>query len=196
MKSKINKLLSIFTLLLVLSINTGYAVPWCHGGTIVQIQNTSWTQAGILANYPGSIPSGLPDYGITGNAMNNYAMSFSGGGGSLGGFSVPGSGQVRADAYSPSSYLSGNNYSTSQGVYFKLNKCYTIPPMIAIKELASELSGINPDGPVIEVTYDALEEAEQICNYWTQAPITDPEIDGMIEGGNDVAIYLSQPVCR
>ena len=192
-----NKTISIFALLLVLSINTGYSVPWCHHGTIVQIQNVNWSQASILANYPGTIPVWMPDHGITGMSMDNYATSFAGGGGSIGGYTVPGSGQVLALAYSPSSYTSGNNYSISQGVQFKLNKCYTIAPMVAIKDFAVELPGINPDGPVIGVTYGPLEGIEPMCQYWSESKVTDPDededFDGeIVAGENDVTIYLSK----
>ena len=197
MKNKTNKTISIFALLLVLSISTGNAVPWCHHGTIVQIQNVNWSQASILANFPGSIPPGMPQYAITGLSMDNYGMSFSGGGGSIGGYTVPGSGQVKAQAYSPHSYTSGNGYNTSQGVMFKLKKCYTIAPMIAIKDFAVELPAINPDGPVIGVTYEPLEGIEPMCRYWSESKVTDPDededFDGeIIDGENNVTIYLSQ----
>lgn len=196
----------VFTLLLILSINSAFAERWCQHGTIVTIQDVTWSQNNIIANYPGAIPSGVPDYVITGNAMNNYGSSFAGGGGSIGGYgyTVPGSGTVIEKAYAPSSFLSGNNYSLAQGVQFKLKKCYTVPPMTAVKAVRMEANPNNPDTPVIGVTYSALEGAENLCHYWS-AEVTDPDEDDDFDGdkvivtNNNVTLQLqrdSMGYCR
>lgn len=193
---------AVVSMILLLSVNAAIAVPWCHFGTIVTIQNVTWSQNNIIANYPGPIPVGLADVGITSNSMGQYASTFVGGGGSLSGYTVPGSGSVIAKAYAPSSYLSSNYYSTSQGVQFKLNKCYTIPPMTAVKEIRMASNPANPDTPVIGVEYSALEGGEEMCRYWS-APVTDPDEDEDFDGDkqttNGVTLVLkrnTQGYCR
>ncbi|PAJ76370.1 hypothetical protein CJF42_00260 [Pseudoalteromonas sp. NBT06-2] len=141
------------------------AVPWCHRGTIVQIANVSWSEAQILANYTGSIPGGVsdPQYYITAMATNNYANTFAGGGGGFGGYSVPGSGQVSVHPYAPYTYtnmVGPGYYFTSQGIKFKLNKCYTIPPMTHHKELQR----FEPD--VGGIIFEPYSEIKNIEYFW------------------------------
>jgi len=150
------------------------ALPWCHRGTIVQIADVSWSEANILANFLGTVPTGVydPEHYITHTATNNYANTCAGGGGGFGGYRVPGSGQVVVEAYAPYSYtnmIGPGNYFTSQGVQFKLKKCYTIPPMTIVHNYAE----INkPDGPVISVK--PFKELMNIRKYWD---IVDPDDD-------------------
>jgi len=152
------------------------AVPWCHQGTIVQIADVNWSQAQILANFTGSVPGGVvdPEVYTTFHATHNYANTFAGGGGGFGGYSVPGSGQVRVVPYAPYSYtnmVGPGYYYTSQGVSFKLDKCYTIAPMTHHLEVA-ELS--KDDGSGISVK--PLGGLEALNEYW-KFEITDPNSD-------------------
>ncbi len=156
---------------------TASAVPWCHRGTIVEIADVNWSQAQILANFSGGIPSGVldPEYYTTYTATHNYAAGFAGGGGGFGGYSVPGSGQVRVTPYAPYTYtnmVGPGHYYTSQGVSFKMEKCYTIPPLTAHLEVR-ELEPGDDSGGIIVKPYDGLQEMER---YWT-SPITDPDED-------------------
>lgn len=155
------------------------AVPWCHKGTIVQIANVNWTGAQIAANFTGTVPGGVADAEVykTFTATHNYAQTFAGGGGGFGGYSVPGSGQVRVVPYAPYTYtnmVGPGYYYTSQGVSFKLDKCYTIAPMTQHHEV-HELSLDDGSGIVVK-PLDGLEKLEL---YWTKE-ITDPndENDG------------------
>ena len=162
MKSKI----AMVTLLAAggLFSGTASAVPWCHGGTIVTIQNTNWSEPIILANFTGSVPAGhtYPDYYITATAINAYGNTFAGGGGSIGGYTVPGSGQVKAIAYAPYSYTNTvSGYTTSQGISFKLRKCYTLPPMVSVKDKYMK----------------HLPQTEANIIYWEDLQITDPNND-------------------
>ena len=149
---------------LALSSSLAQAVPWCHGGTIVEIQDVTWNESNIDSNFSGSVPSGVtyPNMYITFTATHNYASGFVGGGGGFGGFSVPGSGQVVVHPYAPSSYISNpSSYDKSYGVSFKLKKCYTIPPMVS--DVQFDIA--EPvQGPVIDVKPYA--ELQQIQKYW------------------------------
>lgn len=154
------------------------AVPWCHRGTVVQIADVSWTEAQILANFTGSVPSGVadPEYYKTFTATHNYASSFAGGGGGFGGYSVPGSGQVKVVPYAPYTYtnmVGPGYYFTSQGVKFKLKKCYTIPPLTQHYEVARIDDGDNGSGGIIFKPYEKL---PAMSEYWV-SPITDPDED-------------------
>jgi hypothetical protein len=140
-------------LILLLSWGTAQAVPWCWRGTILEIQDVTWTETEIMMNFSGPIPAGVYDdeYYTTFTATHNYAATFAGGGGGFGGYSVPGSGQVKVQAYAPNSYVNmvgPGNYFTSDGVQFKLLKCYTVPPLTTVVDFATIL---EPDGPPIQV---------------------------------------------
>lgn len=158
--------------------NAAQAVPWCHKGTIVQIADVTWSQAQILANFTGTVPSGVldPEVYTTFHATHNYAQTFSGGGGGFGGYSVPGSGQVRVVPYAPYSYtnmVGPGNYFTSQGVSFKLDKCYTIAPMQHHLEVA-ELSvdgGDDDGGGIVVKPYSGLEVMKE---YWKTEVVEEP----------------------
>jgi hypothetical protein len=152
------------------------AVPWCYKGTIVQIADVNWSESQILANFTGTVPGGVvdPEVYITSTATHIYANSFAGGGGSFGGYSVPGSGQVRVVPYAPYTYtnmVGPGYYFTSQGVRFKMDKCYTIAPLTAHLEVA-ELSKEDGSGIVVK----PLEGLEMLPKYWKSA-ITDPNDD-------------------
>jgi hypothetical protein len=128
------KLLIIAAVGATLLSSVAQAEPWFHHGTIVQIANVNWSGAQIAANFTGSVLGGVADAEVykTFTATHNYAQTFAGGGGGFGGYSVPGSGQVRVVPYAPNSYtnmVGPGYYYTSQGVSFKMDKCYTIPPM-------------------------------------------------------------------
>lgn len=156
---------------------TAQAVPWCHKGTIVEIADVNWSQAQILANFSGTVPSGVydPEYYITHTATHNYANTFAGGGGGFGGYSVPGSGQVRVIPYAPYTYtnmVGPGYYFTSQGVSFKLEKCYTIPPLTVHHELAEFDPGIGGGG----ISFDPADGMSVITKAW-RAPIVDPDED-------------------
>ena len=151
------------------------AVPWCHQGTIVQIADVNWSGAQINANFTGSIPTYVadPEVYVTFTATSNYANTFAGGGGGFGGYSVPGSGQVRVIPYAPNSYtnmVGPGYYYTNQGVSFRLDKCYTIAPMVHHLEVA-ELSSDDGSGIVVK-PYEGL---EKLTMYWKESEITDPE---------------------
>ena len=168
---------SIISIACALMFTTGIAnaVPWCHQGTIVQIADVSWNQSQILANFTGSIPTGVtdPEHYITFTATHNYANTFAGGGGGFGGYSVPGSGQVKVEAYAPYSYtnmVGPGNYFTSQGVQFKLKKCYTIPPMTIQHEFVAldDISGDDLTGG--DGVIKPYVELEAINKYWEKVP--------------------------
>jgi hypothetical protein len=170
------KLLIIAAVGATLLSSVAQAVPWCHHGTIVQIANVNWSGAQIAANFTGSVPGGVADAEVytTFTATHNYAQTFAGGGGGFGGYSVPGSGQVRVVPYAPNSYtnmVGPGYYYTSQGVSFKMDKCYTIPPMTHHHEV-SELSVDDGSGIVVK----PLEGLEKLEVYW-QKDITDPNED-------------------
>ncbi|MCX7552281.1 hypothetical protein OS175_00195 [Marinicella sp. S1101] len=157
-----------------LSASLAHAVPWCHQGTIVQIADVNWGESSIIANYPGSIPADIPPW-VTGNvdmhitfmATHTYASGFAGGGGGFGGYSVPGSGQVKVYAYAPYNYITAPSlYSTAQGVQFKLKKCYTIPPMVAVKELRELELPWSPGGQDNPVSVRPLERLQELDAYW------------------------------
>lgn len=146
------------------------AVPWCHGGTIVQIADVTWSEAQINANFTGSVPSGVadPEVYVTFHATHNYANTFAGGGGGFGGWSVPGSGQVRVIPYAPYTYtnmVGPGYYFTSQGVSFKMEKCYSIAPMTQHHEV-HELSKEDPGSGVV---VKPLEGVEKLPLYWRSA---------------------------
>ncbi|NVJ59945.1 MAG: hypothetical protein HWE27_06115 [Gammaproteobacteria bacterium] len=154
------------------------AVPWCHKGTIVQIADVNWSQAQIMANFTGPVPSGVidPEYYTTFTATHNYASTFAGGGGGFGGYSVPGSGQVKVETYAPYTYtnmVGPGYYYTSQGVKFRLKKCYTIPPMTQHHEIARIDDGDDGSGGIIFKPYEKL---PALSEYWL-APVVDPDED-------------------
>lgn len=147
------------------------AVPWCHRGTIVQIADVNWSEAQILANFYGSVPGSVldPEVYKTSHATNNYASTFAGGGGGFGGYSVPGSGTVRVTHYDPytlTNMVGPGYYFTSHGVKFKLHKCYTIPPMVEVRELAIV------ESPESGIGFKPLRGVEAIKEYWQ---ITGPD---------------------
>lgn len=146
------------------------AVPWCYRGTIVQIADVQWSEAQILANFYGTVPSGVadPEVYIASHASNNYASLFAGGGGGFGGYSVPGSGTVRVIPYAPHSLVGmvgPGYYFTNQGMKFKMQKCYTIPPMVAVKEKLK----LTPEDPGSDIVFDPLPQTENIRQYWQKA---------------------------
>lgn len=145
------------------------AVPWCWKGSIVQIADVSWNQSQILANFNGPVPANhpYPDHYIVYEATRNFANLFSGGGGGFGGWTVPGSGQVQVQHYAPYTLtnMMPGNYDISQGVRFKMKKCYSIPMMVQISEqdISKDISGFVPQ------ILKPLEGIEEIKNYW-EAP--------------------------
>lgn len=143
------------------------AVPWCYRGTIVTIANANWSQAQIMANFTGSVPSGVldPEVYITSTSTAAYASTFAGGGGGFGGYSVPGSGQVRVTHLGPytlTNMVGPGYYYTSQGVTFKLDKCYTFPPLIRAERLE------KLEFPEQGVNFEPLEGTEGATKYWLQ----------------------------
>ena len=167
-----SNLLKLSALMLAASAaQIAHAVPWCHGGTIVQIADVTWSQSQIMANFSGSIPGGVsdPEYYTTATATYNYAQTFAGGGGGFGGYSVPGSGQVRVRHYAPYTFtnmVGPGYYFTSQGIQFKLDKCYTIPPMMVHHKLEVAFPQ-DPGGDDIQVT--PLEGLEEMPRYWRES---------------------------
>lgn len=169
-----------------LMAGTASAVPWCHGGTIVEIADVSWSEAQILANFTGPVPSGVldPESYTTFTATHNYAATFAGGGGGFGGYSVPGSGQVRVNPYAPYTYtnmVGPGHYYTNQGVQFKLFKCYTIPPLTVHHEVAR----LEPNDGGSGIVVKPYEKLIEMTHYWTQ-PITDPDEDEDFDAEEDV----------
>ncbi|MBV7316795.1 hypothetical protein [Shewanella sp. NIFS-20-20] len=171
------KLTAALSLLISLgAVTMAQAVPWCHRGTIVQIADVSWSQAQIMANFTGSIPSFVadPEVYTTFTATHNYANTFAGGGGGFGGYSVPGSGQVQVHEYAPytlTNMVGPGYYFTSQGVKFKLKKCYTIPPMTEHKEVAI-FEPTSPSGGIDVKPYERLYELE---SFWSQSREEQPQ---------------------
>lgn len=167
----LNKKLLALTIGVAMFSGVAQAVPWCHKGTIVEIADVNWSQAQILANFTGSVPGGVADPEVykTFHATHNYANTFAGGGGGFGGYSVPGSGQVRVNAYAPYTYtnmVGPGYYHTSQGVKFKLNKCYTIPPLTHHYEVERlETGDGNSDGGGI--VFDPIEGLDVIKKQWS-----------------------------
>lgn len=171
------------SLFLMMSWINVQAVPWCHNGTIVQIADVSWNESSIEANYPGTLPDSIPDW-VVGNvnmhiafvSTNHYASTFIGGGGGFGDYTVSNSGDVRVEAYGPHNYITAPSlYHISQGVQFKIKKCYTVPPMTAVKErfqfspdiIGPEIIDVNGSGGAIKVK--ALDGLEQIQQYWLKS---------------------------
>lgn len=171
----------ICSLILIISCANTQAIPWCHGGTIVQIADVNWNQSSIEANYPGILPDSIPDW-VVGNvnmhitfvSTNNYASTFIGGGGGFGDYSVSDSGDVRVIPYAPHNYITAPSlYNISEGVRFRIQKCYTIPPMTAVTErfhFTTDMIGPgiidnNGSGGAIEVR--TLNGLEQISEYWS-----------------------------
>ena len=166
----INKKLLALSVGVAMFSGVAQAVPWCHKGTIVEIADVSWTQSQILANFTGSVPAGVydPESYITHTATHNYASTFAGGGGGFGGYSVPGSGQVRVIPYAPYTYtnmVGPGYYFTSQGVKFKLDKCYTIPPLTHHHEVELEFAEPGTGGGGI--VFDPIEGLEVIKQQWS-----------------------------
>lgn len=177
----------------VLISNLANAVPWCHKGTIVQIADVTWEESHILANFTGTVPSGVadPDHYTTFTATHNYANTFAGGGGGFGGYSVPGSGQVKVVPYAPYSYTNmvPGYYDTAEGVQFKLEKCYTIAPMTHVIDFAP--FELDSDKPIITKPFVGL---EQMQKYWrTQREIN---IDALIEPNTAVSADFSTRISR
>ena len=156
-----------------LSSSIAQAVPWCHQGTIVQIADVNWGESSILANYPGVVPPwvvGNVDMHITFMSTHEYASGFVGGGGGFGGYSVPGSGQVKVYAYAPHNYITAPSlYSTAEGVKFKLKKCYTIPPMTELHELREFVEPWNPGNPDNPISIEPMERLQDLGAYWEQS---------------------------
>ncbi|MCO7224719.1 hypothetical protein [Pleionea sp. CnH1-48] len=152
-----NNLRKLFVVTAMTLSGAASAVPWCHGGTIVEIANISWTQSGINTHFTGPIPGGVvdPQRYIAWEASHNYAGYFAGGGGWG---NVPGKGQVRVRPYAPYTYTNMvSGYHTSQGLSFKLDKCYATPPLVEIKE-KEKLEVLKP--------LDGIDGMER---YWRQA---------------------------
>ena len=144
MKTKrLKKILCLVSMATIVPFGSASAHKWCHNGTIVQIGDVNWNESVIIANYPGIVPDDIPDWvfdnidhHIAYEAKKNYADSFVGGGGALGGFVAANSGEVRTSVYAPSNYITAPSlYNISEGIQFKLHKCYTIPPMTQLETL-------------------------------------------------------------
>jgi len=181
--NKLKKSINMLIIAAGLSSTLAQAVPWCHRGTIVQIADVTWGESSIVANYPGSIPGDIPPY-IVGNvnnhitfmSTNQYASSFAGGGGGFGGYSVPGSGQVKVYAYAPHNYITApTHYDISEGVKFKLKKCYTIPPMVVVHELREFIGPITPGDPNSPIGVEPLERLYELGAYWEKSKEEQPQ---------------------
>lgn len=182
MKNKtFKKTISLILITAGLSSTIAQADIWCKNGTIVQIADVNWGESSIIANYPGSIPADIPawvfnanivDMHITDTSTHQYAAGFAGGGGGFGGFSVPGSGQVKVYPYAPHNYITAPSlYSTSEGVKFIIKKCYTIPPMTGHHELRDFPLPWNPisDTPYTPNSIKPMESIEGLAAYWEQS---------------------------
>lgn len=164
------KLILAATAVTALFSLSAHAVPWCHGGTIVHFQTANWSGAQLLTNFFGTVPSGVADPEVykAFTATANYASTFSGGGGGFGGYSVPGSGTVRVThtgPYTLTNMVGPGYYQTSQGVQFKLHKCYTIPPLVGVKEVVR----MSPDSPATNTPFTPLPEVAAVKQYWSTA---------------------------
>ncbi|MCB1581616.1 MAG: hypothetical protein R3E90_15070 [Marinicella sp.] len=114
------------------------AVPWCHGGTIVEVANVVWSGSTTIAMASGyTAPPSVVDedrYQVF-HATHDYCQSYAGGGGPIWWNNVPGAGSVNTITYAP--YIltnTVNDYDLSMGVSFKCKKCYSIPPLSAVKD--------------------------------------------------------------
>lgn len=182
-QSSLKNILHLSILISILSVNVASAHIWCNDGTVVQIADVTWNESSIITNYPGLIPGDIPpwvvgnvDMHITYEAIRNYADTFVGGGGGFGGYSVPNSGEVVEDAYWPHNYITAPSlYHISQGVKFRLKKCYTIAPMTAVKDL--EMIAL-PGGTVPgETSHDFISRLkvtplyglERMMDYWNNS---------------------------
>lgn len=168
----INKKLLALSVGMAMLSGVAQAVPWCHKGTIVEIADVNWSESQILANFTGSVPGGVADPEVykTFHATHNYANTFAGGGGGFGGYSVPGSGQVRVRAYAPYTYtnmVGPGYYFTSQGVSFKMDKCYTIPPLTHHHEVKFVEPG-DEGGDGGGIVFEPIEGLDVIKKQWSQ----------------------------
>ena len=102
----IQKLVVLISMMLL--SHSIFAVPWCHKGNIVTVADISMDQSQIESFYVG-----LPtlDIYMAAGAMDNYMNTYF-------------TGNVITDPYAPSTYLSSNGYSISQGVSFYIKRCY------------------------------------------------------------------------
>ncbi len=123
------------------------AVPWCHGGTIVDVATVNWSGY-VTENMAGSIPVpplvDSPARYQAYHAAHNYCSTYQGGGGPIFGPSVPGAGSVSSVITGPHVLTNTvNNYELSMGLSFKCEKCYSIAPYKQIFdfELAKPLPG-------------------------------------------------------
>lgn len=171
--NSLKKSISMIIIAAGLSSTIAQAVPWCHQGTIVQIADVNWGESSITANYPGVVPPwvvGNVDMHITFMSTHQYASGFAGGGGGFGGYSVPGSGQVKVYAYAPHNYITAPSlYSTAEGVKFKLKKCYTIPPMTVLHELREVELPWTPGGGDNPISVEPMERVQGLDAYWEQS---------------------------
>ena len=179
----LKRILHLSLLTSILSANIVSAHQWCHDGTIVQIADVSWNESSIITNYPGLIPDDIPiwvvgnvNMHITYEAVRNYADAFEGGGGGFGGYSVANSGEVKEVAYWPHNYITAPAlYHISQGVKFRLKKCYTIAPMTAVEDLefialpGGTIPGETSNDFIDRLQVKPLGGLERLEDYWNNS---------------------------
>lgn len=114
------------------------AVPWCHGGTIVEVANVTWSgdttvaMASVIPAPPSVVD---PDRYQVFHATSNFCQGYAGGGGPIWGNPVSGAGSVRTIITGPFILTNTvNNYDLSMGVSFKCEKCYTLPPYEEVRD--------------------------------------------------------------
>ena len=105
-----------------------HAVPWCHRGHIVTVDDVTWSETELLdwaANNPPPPPGNAnPDAYIAGHASWEHCQAYAGWNGPT--FGVPGAGSVGAFAYAPYSYTSTLYYEIDDGLQFECRKCMPI----------------------------------------------------------------------
>jgi len=127
---------ALFILFLSLIPQTTDADIWCNEGNIVEVADITWNQAQILANFSGTIPANTVDVDRykAFHAMHTYSTTFASNiGNSSINQNVPDAGQVGGVIYAPYSYTNvptPGAYNISQGIKFKINKCYGVLPWI------------------------------------------------------------------
>jgi hypothetical protein len=132
------RLIALFCALPILGLvlsGDAQAVPWCHKGKIAVISTQAWDANQILAHFAlvpstpavcsGVIAPTNVDYCKTFYATEHFARSLAGGNpGRSCRQQPPDVMTTRAIPTGPTTYTQGGNYDVSQGVQFRVEKCF------------------------------------------------------------------------
>lgn len=111
-----------------LSFTSANAQPYCNNGGEATVANVSWSPAQLVGRTEDYAWSGS-DFSKAAVAANTYCSTFEGGGGSTN--LEPDAGRVSLDIYAPYSAAHSQyqySYRFEQGLRFRCNKCYAVPP--------------------------------------------------------------------